>query len=77
MIARIETLHEKNYLHRDIKPENFVMGTGPNSKVLYMIDFGLARSYKDSNGKHISYKDGKGLVGTARYASINTHNGIE
>ena len=43
-----------------------------------MIDFGLSKRYKDPRtGRHIPYKDGKDLTGTARYASLNTHLGIE
>jgi len=77
MLTRIEGLHNKGYIHRDIKPENFVMGLARFQKTLFMIDFGLARSYKDANGKHIPIKDNKGLIGTARYASINAHLGVE
>ena len=42
-----------------------------------MIDYGLAKRFVNKQGEHIPYKDGKDLTGTARYASANTHIGIE
>ena len=78
IISRIEYIHSKNFIHRDIKPENFLIGLGKKSSLVYLIDFGLAKKFRDfKNHKHIEYKEGKHLVGTARYASINTHVGIE
>jgi len=76
MIDRIEYLHNRSFIHRDIKPDNFCMGDSKAVNKLFIIDFGLAKRYQNSNGKHIQYKDGKSLTGTARYASINTHLGI-
>ena len=78
IIRRIESLHSKNFLHRDIKPDNFLIGVGKKRGIIYAIDFGLSKKYKDSRtGLHIPYRDGKELTGTARYASINTHLGVE
>jgi len=42
-----------------------------------LIDFGLAKYYIDSEGNHIPFFEKKGLIGTARYASVNCHLGHE
>merc|ERR1711865_24040 len=53
-------------------------GNGKKRNLVYMIDFGLAKMYRDlKTHKHIPYKGNKLLTGTARYASVNTHLGIE
>ncbi|KAI8565487.1 hypothetical protein RHMOL_Rhmol03G0262900 [Rhododendron molle] len=78
MITRIEYVHSKGFLHRDIKPDNFLMGLGRKANQVYVIDFGLAKRYRDSTtNRHIPYRENKNLTGTARYASCNTHLGIE
>ena len=79
MIDRIEYIHQRHIIHRDIKPENFLIKKNKDNKeILYLIDFGLAKRFRDpKTGLHISYKDGKSLTGTARFASIYTHLGIE
>eukprot|EP01017_Pseudomicrothorax_dubius_P033801 TRINITY_DN4561_c0_g1_i4.p1 TRINITY_DN4561_c0_g1~~TRINITY_DN4561_c0_g1_i4.p1 ORF type:complete len:378 (+),score=100.01 TRINITY_DN4561_c0_g1_i4:117-1250(+) len=77
MISRIEYVHSRQFLHRDIKPDNFLMGTGKKAYKVYVVDFGLAKRYIGKDGKHIPYRENKNLTGTARYASINTHLGIE
>ena len=77
MLTRIEYVHSRHFLHRDIKPDNYLMGTGKKASKVYLIDFGLAKRYIGKDGKHIPYRENKNLTGTARYASINTHIGIE
>lgn len=46
--------------------------------MVHIIDFGLSKKYRDPKTlQHIPYRTNKNLTGTARYASLNTHLGIE
>ena len=76
MLDLLKKLHEGNYIHRDIKPDNFLLGNDDKTRV-FLIDFGLTKKFKNVNNVHIKFVEGKSLVGTARYASINSHLGVE
>lgn len=74
LIKLMKSLHETGYIHRDIKPNNFLFDA--KTQQIYMMDFGLSKQYLIS-GKHMDFKNGRSLIGTARYASINMHMGFE
>jgi casein kinase 1 len=74
-LQRIEYLHSKGIIHRDIKPENFMFGARERQHHLYLIDFGLSKKYYDK--KHSKMYTRLPLTGTARYASVNAHKGLE
>ncbi|VEN38538.1 unnamed protein product [Callosobruchus maculatus] len=64
--------------HNPEEPDNFLMGIGRHCNKLFLIDFGLAKKFRDVRTRmHIGYREDKNLTGTARYASINAHLGIE
>ncbi|KAJ6240879.1 tau-tubulin kinase 1 [Anaeramoeba flamelloides] len=85
MISAIEDVHEVGYLHRDVKASNFALRIPRNMKpkngyspgYCCIIDFGLARKYITSEGQLRPPRDEVGFRGTARYASINSHEGTE
>ncbi|CAD8191585.1 unnamed protein product [Paramecium octaurelia] len=72
MILLLKELHNSNIIHRDIKPENFVV----HQEKLHLIDFGLSKLFIQ-DGKHLEFRENKGMIGTARYASINALKGNE
>jgi len=78
MVSRIETLHRCGVLHRDVKPENFCLGPRGQEDVIYVLDFGLSKPWVEGDNVHIPVHQGqKSLCGTARFASITTHDGFE
>ncbi|CAD8062658.1 unnamed protein product [Paramecium primaurelia] len=76
LIDRLEVFHSMNFIHRDIKPENFLI-CKEDTSIVYLIDFGLSKYYRVTDGRHIEFTQKTGVIGTARYASINTLQWME
>jgi tau tubulin kinase len=74
MLKSVKAIHEKGYIHRDIKPANFVR-RDRNSSEFCMVDFGLARGYRDKDGNIRPKKENAEFRGTALYASPFIHEG--
>ena len=75
MLDAIEHVHSHGVLHRDIKPSNFAVGLPPQDGTVYLLDFGLARIFRSSDGSIRPPRESAGFRGTSRYASLNTHFG--
>ncbi|PIC23816.1 hypothetical protein B9Z55_017380 [Caenorhabditis nigoni] len=66
----VRDLHALGYLHRDIKPANFAVGLGPTEPTVFMLDFGICRSFLDPATKqHRAPRKSVKFLGTLRYAS--------
>ena len=77
-LRRLQYIHSHNFIHHDLKPSNIVMGVNKNVNLVYIIDFGLSKQFRDPDTRaHIPYSQGRGFTRTARFASINSHLGLE
>ncbi|CAK78705.1 unnamed protein product (macronuclear) [Paramecium tetraurelia] len=77
MLTILEAIHSKGVIHRDIKPENILAGKERERNLIYLVDYGIAKQFKDKDDKHIAFKENKPFLGTSRYASIAAHKGQE
>uniref|UniRef100_A0A0N4ZWS3 Protein kinase domain-containing protein n=1 Tax=Parastrongyloides trichosuri TaxID=131310 RepID=A0A0N4ZWS3_PARTI len=75
MIYSLESLHNFGWIHRDVKPANFCINLYNNrvKRKMYLVDFGLAKKYRQSDGSIIPKKNFANFRGTIRYASLNAH----
>ncbi|CAL5436562.1 unnamed protein product [Camellia sinensis] len=72
LINRVEYVHSRGFLDRDIKPDNFLMGLGRKANQVYIIDFGLAKMYRDlQTHKHIPYSGLKAGTKKQKYDKIS------
>ncbi|KAG4091104.1 kinase-like domain-containing protein [Neocallimastix lanati (nom. inval.)] len=83
LINRFQFIHSKGIVFRDVKPDQFCVGNVniPKDQTIYVVDFGLSSFYRDPVTKrHIPFRKpmkGRSRVGTARYASVNVHEGYD
>ena len=72
LIDLLKTLHATGFIHRDIKPDNIMVGCRQPS-IIYLVDFGISKVYRDKKRSHISKMNDMGFVGTRLFASPNAH----
>ena len=77
-ILWLEYVHSHHFIHHNIKPSNFLIGISGNCDTIYIIDFSLAKQYRDKDTcAYILYSTNHTFTGTVPFASINNHHSLE
>uniref|UniRef100_A0A0M3I067 non-specific serine/threonine protein kinase n=2 Tax=Ascaris TaxID=6251 RepID=A0A0M3I067_ASCLU len=69
----LKAIHDIGFIHRDVKPSNLCIGLRDRSRVVHLIDFGIARQYRHHSGIVRKERQYAGFRGTMRYVSLTVH----
>ncbi|PAV63979.1 hypothetical protein WR25_02729 [Diploscapter pachys] len=76
-LERIHCLHTRGWLNRDIKASNFAVGIGHDCRQIYMIDFGLSRRFRKSDGVYLGQRGRGPCVGTWPFCPLASNAGLD
>ncbi|CAG9462152.1 unnamed protein product [Pedinophyceae sp. YPF-701] len=74
MLAALRALHDRGWISRDVKPANFCLehpAVPPPTHAVVLIDLGLARRYREDDGKHVARRPSASFRGSSVYASAS------
>ncbi|XGW14992.1 hypothetical protein V3C99_000906 [Haemonchus contortus] len=72
-----EDLHKHGFIHRDLKPANYACGLGDKKRIIYILDFGIARKILNEKGELKTPRMTVKFKGTIPFASISCHRNTE
>uniref|UniRef100_A0AC34R7X5 Protein kinase domain-containing protein n=1 Tax=Panagrolaimus sp. JU765 TaxID=591449 RepID=A0AC34R7X5_9BILA len=76
-LEAVQSMHKYGYIHRDLKPANYACGLGKQIRVIFLLDFGIARRVLNDENELKTPRATVGFKGTVRFASLSCHHGKE